>query len=189
MRLRPIDFAFILILALLLGTLPAFSVSTSASPSGAVPGTIEFLDSVGDNPVTHVSLNGPAATVGVQVWITDKDLDVIIKREGDDADAIDATRISSGVVQPREGEAWYDLQDMNEDGWIDSRDIRALDSAGNSVVTASQTIWYDRTNSILRVPTNTAKLEYWIKTKDHLGRGIRCATVRRGASGQVRSRT
>ena len=87
------------------------------------------------------------------------------------ADAIDATRISSGVVQPREGEAWYDLQDMNEDGWIDSRDIRALDSAGNSVVTASQTVQYDRTNSILRVPTNTAKLEYWIKTKTTLGAG------------------
>ena len=42
---------------------------------------------------------------------------------------------------------------------------------GNSVVTESEPIWYDRTNGILRVPTNTAKLEYWIKTKTTLGSG------------------
>lgn len=181
MRLRPTDFALILLLAFLLGTLRTFSVSatpdalpTRVTPgplADPFPGTIAFLDSEGANPITHVSLNGPATTDGIRLQITDKDLDVIIKREGDDADILSPARITSGVVQPLQGEAWYDLQDMNEDGWIDSRDIRALDDAGNSLVTGSATVWYDRTNSILRVPTNTAKLEYWIKTKTTLGAG------------------
>ena len=129
------------------------------------------MDAEGLSPVTHVSLNGPAATVGIQLRIEDKDLDVTIKREGQNADVLDATRQSSGQVQPLAGEEWFDLQDMNADGRVDRRDIRALDSAGNSVITESETIWYDGTNGILRVPANTAKLEYWIKTKTTLGSG------------------
>ena len=150
----------------LLITLPA-----SAAPIDSFAGTIEFLDATGDNPVTYVSLNGPASSVGIQLRITDKDLDVITKREGANADALDATRQSSGQVQPLAGEEWFDLQDMNGDGRVDRRDIRALDSADNSVVIGSETIWYDKTNGVLRVPANTAKLEYWIKTKTILGSG------------------
>ncbi len=134
-------------------------------------GTIQFLDSEGADEVTHISLNGPAATVGFQLRITDKDLDVTIKREGEDADVLDDSRLSSGMVQPLEGEEWFDLQDMNGDGRIDIRDIRALDSSGASTVTDTESIWYDRTNGILRVPANTAMLEYWIKTRTTLGSG------------------
>ena len=123
------------------------------------------------HPISYVSLNGPASTDGIHLRITDKDLDVIIKREGANADVLDATRQSSGQVQPLVGEEWFDLQDMNGDDRVDRRDIRALDSAGNNVVTASETIWYDGTNGVLRVPEDTVKLEYWIKTKTTLGSG------------------
>ena len=167
MRLKPPLFLPILLLALLLGTLPTFQIS--AAPLNDFVGTIEFLADDGVTPISYVSLNGPAATEGIQLRITDKDLDVIIKREGDNADVLDANRLSSGNVFPLEGEEWFDLQDMNGDGRVDIRDIRALDDGGNSVVTTSERIWYDGTNGILRVPANTAKLEYWIKTKTTLG--------------------
>ena len=129
------------------------------------------MDATGITPISYVSLNGPASTVGIQLRITDTDLDVIIKREGENADVLDGSRLSAGDLQPLVGEEWFDLQDMNADGRIDRRDIHALDSAGNSVVTESETIWYDGTNGVLRVPENTAKLEYWIKTKTTLGSG------------------
>ena len=167
MRLKPPLFLPIPILALLLGTLPTFQIS--AIPLNDFVGTIEFLDADGVTPISYVSLNGPAADVGVQLRITDKDLDVIIKREGDNADVLDANRLSSGNVLPLEGEEWFDLQDMNGDGRVDIRDIRALDDEGNSVVTTSERIWYDGTNGILRVPVTATKLEYWIKTKTTLG--------------------
>ena len=163
----------------LLTTLPA-----ATAPIDSFAGTIEFLDAEGVSPVTYVSLNGPAATVGIQLRIEDKDLDVTIKREGDNADVLDATRQSSGQVQPLAGEEWFDLQDMNGDGRVDRRDIRALDSAGNSVVTESETIWYDGTNGVLRVPVNTAKLEYWIKTKTTLGSGSAAQQSGRERQGQ-----
>ena len=150
----------------LLTTLPA-----ATAPIDSFAGTIEFMDAEGLSPVTYVSLNGPASTVGIQLRIEDQDLDVTIKREGDNADVLDATRQSSGQVQPLAGEEWFDLQDMNGDDRVDRRDIRALDSAGNNVVTASETIWYDGTNGVLRVPEDTVKLEYWIKTKTTLGSG------------------
>ena len=169
MRLRPTSFVPTLLLALLLGLLT--TLPTSAVTTTTFPGTIEFLDADGVTPITFVSLNGPASTVGIQLRITDKDLDVVIKREGENADILDANRLSSGDLQPLDGEEWFDLQDMNDDGRVDRRDIRALDAEGNSVVTSSEPIWYDRTNGILRVPTNTAKLEYWIKTKTTLGSG------------------
>ena len=164
----------------LLTTLPA-----ATAPIDSFAGTIEFLDATrASPPVTYVSLNGPASTVGIQLRITDKDLDVIIKREGDNADVLDATRQSSGQVQPLVGEEWFDLQDMNGDGRVDRRDIRALDSAGNNVVTESETIWYDGTNGVLRVPVNTAKLEYWIKTKTTLGSGSAAQQSGRERQGQ-----
>ena len=163
----------------LLTTLPA-----SAAPAEAFAATIEFLDATGDNPITYVSLNGPASTVGIQLQIVDNDLDLIIKREGANADSLDVNRQSSGMVQPLEGEEWFDLQDMNGDGRVDRRDIRALDSADNSVVTESETIWYDKTNGILRVPANTAKLEYWIKTKTTLGSGSAAQQSGRERQGQ-----
>ena len=154
---------------MLLGLLTAFPAS--AVPAGSIAGTIDFLDSAGVNRVTHVSLNGPAATDGIQLRITDKDLDVIIKRVGENADVLDAGRLSSGNVQPQDGETWFDLQDMNGDGRIDIRDIRALDDEGNSTVTDTERIWYDGNNGILRVPAATAKLEYWMKTRTTLGGG------------------
>ena len=169
MRLETSPLLSPLVLASLLGLLITFP--TSAVPANAIAGTIEFLDSTGVNRITHVSLNGPAATDGIQLRITDKDLDVIIKRVGDNTDVLDASRLSSGDVQPREGETWFDLQDMNDDGRIDIRDIRALDDEGNSTVTDSERIWYDGNNGILRVPAGTAKLEYWIKTRTSLGGG------------------
>ena len=150
----------------LLTTLPASAASTDS-----FAGTIEFLDATGVTPISYVSLNGPASTVGIQLRIEDKDLDVTIKREGDNADVLDANRQSSGQVQPLVGEEWFDLQDMNGDGRVDRRDIRALDSAGNNVITESESIWYDGTNGVLRVPASAAKLEYWIKTKTTLGSG------------------
>ena len=168
-RLRPTPSIPTLLLALLLGLLTTLPASAASTDSFA--GTIEFLDATGVTPISYVSLNGPASTVGIQLRIVDKDLDVIIKREGANPDALDANRQSSGQVQPLVGEEWFDLQDMNGDGRVDRRDIRALDSAGNNVVTASETIWYDGTNGVLRVPENTAKLEYWIKTKTTLGSG------------------
>ena len=169
MRLTPTPLISTLLLTLLLGllsTLPA-----SAAPAGTFAGTIEFMDSEGVNPVTYVSLNGPASTVGIQVRIVDKDLDVTIKREEANADVLDATRQSSGQVQPLVGETWFDLQDMNDDGRVNNKDIRALDSAGNNVVQGSDIIRYDRTNGTLSVPVNTSKLEYWIKRKTTLGSG------------------
>ena len=169
MRLKGRPLLPLILLASLLGTLTAFP--TSALPTNAIAGTIEFFDTEGLNPITHVSLNGPAATHGVQLRITDKDLDVIIKRQGDSADVLVPSRISSGNVQPRDSETWFDLQDMNDDGRIDIRDIRALDDEDNSTVTDTERIWYDGTNGILRVPTGTRKLEYWIKTKTTLGGG------------------
>ena len=147
------------------------------------------MDAEGVSPVTYVSLNGPASTDGIHLRITDKDLDVIIKREGANADVLDATRQSSGEVQPLADEEWFDLQDMNDDGRVDRRDIRALDSAGNSVVTESETIWYDRTNGILRVPEDTVKLEYWIKTKTTLGSGSAAQQSGRERQGQEMSTT
>lgn len=167
MRLKPTELARVVLPALLLGTLTAFP--TSAIPTNAIAGTIEFFDAERLDSITHVSLNGPAATHGIQLRITDKDLDIITKREGDNADVLAASRLSSGDVQPREGETWFDLQDMNDDGRIDIRDIRALDDKGNSTATDTERIWYDGTNGILRVPTSTRKLEYWIKTKTALG--------------------
>ena len=163
----------------LLTTLPASAASTDS-----FAGTIEFLDATGVTPISYVSLNGPASTVGIQLRIVDKDLDVIIKREGANPDALDANRQSSGQVQPLVGEEWFDLQDMNGDGRVDRRDIRALDSAGNNVATASETIWYDGTNGVLRVPENTAKLEYWIKTKTTLGSGSAAQQSGRERQGQ-----
>ena len=158
-----------ILLASLLGLLTTFP--TSAAPANAIAGTIEFLDSTGVTSISHVSLNGPAATVGIQLRITDKDLDVVIKREGDNADVLDSNRLSSGHVQPRDGETWFDLQDMNDDGRTDLKDIRALDDEGNSTATGTERISYDSNNGILRVPPNTVRLEYWIKTKTTLGAG------------------
>ena len=169
MHLTPTPLISTLLLTLLLGllsTLPA-----SAAPAGTFAGTIKFMDPEGVSPVTHVSLNGPASTVGIQLRIVDKDLDVIIKREGVNADALDSNRQSSGQVQPLEGETWFDLQDMNGDDRVNNKDIRALDSAGTNVVQGSDIIRYDRTNGTLSVPVNTAKLEYWIKKKTTLGSG------------------
>ncbi len=169
MRLEGLPLLHSILLAFLLGLLTAFP--TSAAPVNATAGTIEFLDFAGIKPITHVSLNGRAATHGIQLRITDKDLDVVIKREGRNADVLVANRLASGYVHPREGETWFDLQDMNNDGRVDIRDIRALDDEGSSTVTDTERIWYDRTNGILRVPTSTRKLEYWIKTKTTLGGG------------------
>ena len=169
MRPGPHRFALFLLPILLLSIL--WISRANASPVIAVPGTIEFLDADGVTPVSYISLNGPAATVGIQLRISDKDLDGIIKREGDNADVLDASRRTSRGIEPLAGEKWFDLQDMNEDGRTDSRDIRALDSEGNSVVTGTEIIWYDRTNGILRVPDAANKLEYWIKTKTTLGAG------------------
>ena len=168
-RLRPTLLTPTLLLALLLGLLTTLPASAASTDSFA--GTIEFLDATGVTPISYVSLNGPASTVGIQLRIEDKDLDVTIKREGDNADVLDANRQSSGQVQPLVGEEWFDLQDMNGDGRVDRRDIRALDSAGNNVITESESIWYDGTNGVLRVPASAAKLEYWIKTKTTLGSG------------------
>ncbi len=167
MRLGQRPLAAVILLTALLGFLINFP--TSAAPAASIPGTIQFLELNGDDKVTRVSLNGPAATVGIQLRIADKDLDVTIKREGDNADVLDSSRLSSGDVLPRDGETWFDLQDMNDDGRVNIRDIRALDQSGASTVTDTETIWYDRNNGILRVPANTAKLEYWIKTITTLG--------------------
>ncbi len=142
------------------------------------------MDATGITPISYVSLNGPASTVGIQLRITDTDLDVVIKREGENADVLDGSRLSAGDIQPLVGEEWFDLQDMNGDGRVDRRDIRALDSAGNNVVTDSETIWYDKTNGVLRVPEDTVKLEYWIKTKTTLGSGSAAQQSGRERQGQ-----
>ena len=88
---------------------------------------------------------------------------VVTKREGPNADILDSSRVTDGILQPLEGEYWFDLQDMDGNGAIDSRDIRAIDSDGNSII---ESIFLNMLHGVLRVPANTYKLEYWIKSRD-----------------------
>lgn len=118
-----------LLVTLLLGLLwamPAF---------GAEAGTIQFLNEEDGDAITHVSLNGPAEKPdGFWFQITDGDLDKVVHVKYV-PEAADVEDIRGGIALPETagappGSSWYDLQNLDSNSNIDSRDIKVYSSVG-----------------------------------------------------------
>ena len=115
-----------ILVTLLLGLLwamPAFA---------AEAGSVEFKasDASDADDITYVSLNGPAAN-GSGIWfqVTDSDLDKIVSVKH--AGTIDngATPDPDEVGAPA-GTSWFDLQNLDSNAAIDSRDFKLYSGLG-----------------------------------------------------------
>ena len=161
-----------ILVTLLLGLLwamPAF---------GASAGTIEFLNAKGGSSVSHVSLNGDASgTNGFWFQITDSDLDKIVhvKYKPSTGDVPENPNpVQAGAP---EGTSWYDLQNLDSNAGVDSRDIKAYSSLGadgeiggnDGDVTFSSGVSFNSALGTVTVPDNTLAIEYKIKTTEIIG--------------------
>ena len=171
-----------ILVTLLLGLLwamPAFA---------AEAGDVEFLDKSDGDEIGYVSLNGPAKTGdGFWLQITDSDLDKVVhvKHIGTVLVPIPTpgTPTTATPGAPA-GTSWFDLQNLDSNAAIDSRDFKLYSSLGTPVkfggtstaeldeVHPTATITYDASLGRITVNNDAGAIlgmEYKIKATEIIG--------------------
>ena len=150
-----------ILITLLLGLLWAMPASAADA------GDIMFLD--GDDEISYVSLNGPAAVGGFTVQIEDQDLDTPTRYVDDPDDSSARSRLE-GTAANTDPIDWENLANMSGDNLININDIKVFDAeTGGNDITSTAGVTVDIANGNLAGAGAGEWLEFHINKQDTIG--------------------